>query len=93
MAISIVNGFVCTSSCDVAKAKKGEDPHPNLHTLDGADGKPGNRNPGSGSLDGPAVLFRGSLTDPAQAVTGVDATGRADPANLWKQRFSIDVLA
>jgi hypothetical protein len=28
MTISVVNGFVCTSSCDVAKAKKGQDPHP-----------------------------------------------------------------
>jgi hypothetical protein len=34
MAISFVNGFMCTSSCDVAKAQKGEDPHPNLPTLD-----------------------------------------------------------
>jgi hypothetical protein len=26
--ISFVNGFLCTSSCDVSKAKRGVDPHP-----------------------------------------------------------------
>jgi hypothetical protein len=26
--ISVVNGFLCTCSCDVAKAKRGVDPHP-----------------------------------------------------------------
>jgi hypothetical protein len=92
MAISFVNGFMCTSSCDVAKAQKGEDPHPNLHTLDEADGKQG-RDGKAGGLDGPAVVFGGSLADPAQAVTGAAATGRAAPANLWKQGFSVDVLA
>src|ERR1044072_6202704 len=28
MAISFVNGYLCTSCCDVAKAKRGENPHP-----------------------------------------------------------------
>ena len=87
MAISFVNGFMCTSSCDVAKAKKGEDPHPNLHTLNEADEKRG------GSLDGPAVVFGGSLAERSQAVSGVDAAGRAEPASLWTQGFSVDVLA
>ena len=92
MAISFVNGFMCTSSCDVAKAKKGEDPHPNLHSPNDADGKQG-RDGKSSALDGPAVVYGGSLTDPAQAVTGAAATDRADRANLWKQGFSVDVLA
>ena len=34
MAVSFVNGFYCESSCDVAKAKKGQDPHPGTHTAD-----------------------------------------------------------
>ena len=33
MAISFVNGFLCTSSCDVSKAKQGVDPHPKLDEL------------------------------------------------------------
>jgi hypothetical protein len=28
MAISFVNGYVCTSCSDVSKAKQGENPHP-----------------------------------------------------------------
>jgi hypothetical protein len=95
MAISVVNGFVCTSSCDVAKAKKGEDPHPNLHAGDLINGQ---REPdgvgGSKRLDGPAVLFGGSLTEltPAQVVTGVAAAGQADPASLRRPGSSVDVL-
>jgi hypothetical protein len=92
MAISFVNGFMCTSSCDVAKAKKGEDPHPNLHTTNDADGKQG-RGGKSSALDGPAVVFGGSLADTAQAMMGAAATDRPDPANLRKQGFSLDVLA
>ncbi len=92
MAVSFVNGFMCTSSCDVAKAKKGEDPHPNLHSPDAADGKQGSAGR-AGGLDGPAVVFGGSLADTARAVTGAAATDRAAPANLWKQGFSVDVLA
>jgi hypothetical protein len=30
MAISVVNGFLCYSSCDVAKAAKGHNPHPQM---------------------------------------------------------------
>ena len=91
MAISVVNGFVCTSSCDVAKAKKGEDPHPNLHLGDSSEDK----QDGKSGLDGPAVLFGGALSglSGSQAVTGVDATGQTDSAKLWKQRFSVDFLA
>jgi hypothetical protein len=93
MATSIVNGYTCFSSCDVAKAKKGEDPHPNLHAGDPSDEKQDGK-VGSG-LDGPAVLFGGALSGQsgAQAVTGVDATAQADPASLWKKKFSVDVLA
>ena len=42
MAISFVNGYVCTSSCDVAKANAnhGKDPHPasNAGTAEAQDG-------------------------------------------------------
>ena len=30
MTISIVNGYTCETSCDVAKAKAGQDPHPRI---------------------------------------------------------------
>jgi hypothetical protein len=28
MTLSVANGYFCANSCDAAKAKKGEDPHP-----------------------------------------------------------------
>jgi hypothetical protein len=28
MAIAVANGYFCANSCDAAKAKKGQDPHP-----------------------------------------------------------------
>ncbi len=94
MAISIVNGFFCSSPCDVSKAKKGQNPHPSTD--------PGNVNteaqnapPGSGRSDQPAVLFGGALSGPS-APTGlkaVDGAQPADPATLWRQAFAVDVLA
>jgi hypothetical protein len=58
MAISVVNGYVCTSSCDVAKARKGEDPHPRtgVDQADAAKDK-------ASRADDPAVLFGGTLAD------------------------------
>jgi len=94
MATSIVNGYTCFSSCDVAKAKKGEDPHPNLHAGDPSEDKQDGKI-GTSGLDGPAVLFGGALSglSGSQAVTGVDPIGQSDPAKLSKQKFSVDFLA
>jgi hypothetical protein len=55
MAISIVNGFFCANSCDVSKAKKGENPHPSTDPA-AADGTSG-----GGPEEAPAVRFGGSL--------------------------------
>jgi len=74
MSISVVNGYLCTSCDDVAKAKKGENPHPPPGG-DGTDGKGGvNGTPAKSPFDGPAVTFGGSLgtllanaVDPAAA--------------------------
>jgi hypothetical protein len=87
MAVSIVNGYVCASSCDVAKAKKGEDPHPAIHAANGE--------PQGGTVDrGPAVLFGGSLSDVrgAEGVKPPDATATPDPAN-WNRKPGVDRLA
>ena len=84
MAVSVVNGYVCTSSCDVAKARKGEDPHP-------ANGVP----QGGASDRGPAVVFGGSLRD-ARGVKGVkppEATETSDPANWRNRKLGVDRLA
>ena len=58
MTVSVVNGFVCYSSCDVSKAKKGKDPHPST----GAGNVDQDSEPSSpGRADQPAVVFGGSL--------------------------------
>ena len=71
--ISVVNGFLCTCSCDVSKAKRGVDPHPKT---DGAQNpaKPETKN-GVVADDKGAVTFGGSLTAPtATSATVVTAT-------------------
>jgi hypothetical protein len=93
MTVSVVNGFVCYSSCDVSKAKQGKDPHPST----GA----GNLNqdsqsssPGAGRAGQPAVVFGGSLsTSIADSVTAVSGTEPANPAELSRSKFLVDVLA
>jgi hypothetical protein len=88
MAVSVVNGYVCTSSCDVAKAKQGKDPHPALNAAKGE--------PKDGAVDrGPAVLFGGSLSDlrGANGVKPPDAAAPADPANGRNRKLGVDRLA
>ena len=88
MAVSIVNGYVCTSSCDVAKAKKGEDPHPALHAA--------GDEPQDAAVDrGPAVRFGGALSNTRQAdgVKPADASGTSDPANWSNRKLGFDRLA
>jgi len=83
MSMSIVNGYVCTSSCDVAKAKKGQDPHPNEGSQD-----PGKTGQQAGDRDH-AVVFGGSLADPTTNPNAIkpvtDAEASASPAGSAKQ--------
>jgi hypothetical protein len=84
MAVSVVNGYVCTSSCDVAKAKKGEDPHLAIHATNGE--------PQGGAVGrGPAVLFGGSLRDlrGAEGIKPPEATKTSDPS----RKLGVDRLA
>jgi hypothetical protein len=90
MAISIVNGYFCASCCDVAKAKKGESPHPSTDpgNIDDKDRK-------ALRTDDPAVLFGGALSASlsADAVKSVDGTQPADPASARRTGQAVDVLA
>jgi hypothetical protein len=89
MAVSIVNGYFCASSCDVSKAKKGEDPHPSTDpgNVDGKDRA-------SPRADEPAVQFGGALsvfgTDAVAAAVG---TAPTDRAVAQRPGQSVDVLA
>jgi hypothetical protein len=60
MAMAVVNGYFCANSCDAAKAKKGQDPHPSNDpgSVDGSNNSP--------RADNPAVVFGGSLSNTLQ---------------------------
>ena len=74
MGVSVVNGYLCLCSCDVAKAKKGEDPHPALHAdAAGKDAQMTRR-------DDPAVVFGGALA----ASRDVDRVNSASPDSRRK---------
>jgi hypothetical protein len=95
MAVSVVNGYFCANSCDAAKAKKGEDPHPSTDP-GSVDGKARS----SARADDPAVVFGGALSSvlQAQAIQGhaVAATGSAqpdDPAAVRRTGLAVDILA
>jgi hypothetical protein len=94
MSISIVNGFVCTSSCDVAKAKKGEDPHPLTGAAKIAAEKGESANDPTKvdplSTHDPAVVFGGALAN-LHAVPPVDARALANPANPRSVGAAVDL--
>ena len=99
MAVSVVNGFVCYSSCDVSKAKQGKDPHPATGPdevdQEGAPSSLGpSLGPSLGRADQPAVVLGGSLsTSAADRVTAVAGTEPANPTELSRSKFLVDVLA
>jgi hypothetical protein len=59
MAVSVINGYVCYSGCDAAKARTGQDPHPKADTSQ----QSGATTPTAGGVQNPAVVFSGSLAD------------------------------
>ena len=81
--ISFVNGFLCTCSCDVSKAKRGVDPHPSTDAVQDP-AKPQTKN-GVVTDDKGAVTFGGSLAAPtatsATVVTAASATQASGQAN------------
>ena len=92
MSVSVVNGFVCYSSCDVSKAKQGKDPHPST-SADNAN--QGDEPSSPGRVDQPAVVFGGSLlrTSAADRVRAVESAQAANAAARSRSKFAVDVLA
>lgn len=93
MTISVVNGYVCYSSCDASKAKKGQDPHPSTGLAKDVDKESA---PSSlGRTDKPAVVFGGALrrTPGADRIVPVDGVAQADePTPSSRAGFSVDLL-
>lgn len=92
--ISFVNGFLCTSSCDVSKAKRGIDPHPKTGSSPDAE-KPNASKDGIARLDGDAVVLGGSLSPKAEpaAVQPVSTIQSAAPAGIPGPGQTVDLLA
>ena len=78
--ITVVNGYVCTSSCEVAAAKQGKDPSAPPGQLPGVDDKKK-----SGFAGQPAAILDGALKDAAAAAA-------ADPGAPQQQPL-LNVLA
>ena len=91
MTVSVVNGYACYSSCDVSKAKKGEDPHPSTGS-----GKVDEESAASrlGRADQPAVVFGGSLSrSAADSVKAIESAQPTNPTGLSRSKLLVDVLA
>ena len=94
MSISFVNGYLCTSCADVAKAKRGIDPHPSpikeAQDAAKADKAAGLDKPSR--INDPSVAFGGSLTGRA-AVNPASAAGESAPASSQTTGGIVDFLA
>ncbi len=87
MSVSIVNGYVCYSGCDAAKARTGQDPHPKTDTS-----QPGATTPTAGGVQNPAVTFGGSLAD-RNAVTPANNSQQSGAANRNPAPNTVDLYA
>jgi hypothetical protein len=101
MTVSVVNGFLCFSSCDVAKAEKGQNPHPKTDPSGqviktDAAGQPVSKK----RTDGPAVIYGGSLGSlgngvQAGATQGGTATSAAaaSASSASSQSYTFETVA
>ena len=89
--VSFVNGFLCTCSCDVAKAKRGVDPHQQTDGAQSPTKSDATKN-GVVAPDKPAVVFGGSLSA-ANASTDVAPTNAVQLTAASVQTQSVNILA
>ena len=87
MSVSIVNGYMCYSGCDAAKARTGQDPHPKSDT-----GQSGGTSPTAGGVQNPAVTFGGSLAN-RNAVTPAASSQQSATTNANPSSNSVDLYA
>jgi hypothetical protein len=97
MAISFVNGFLCTSSCDVSKAKQGVDPHPKLDEIQKSAKPDATKDvtaTGKDTTDAGAVILGGSLSATSAAVTVSPAAAAQSPvaARIQAQGQIVNLL-
>ena len=95
MAISFVNGFLCTSSCDVSKAKQGVDPHPKLDELQNSAKPDATKNEvasGKDATDAGPVILGGSLSATAAAAAVSPAAAAPAAARIQAQGQIVNLL-
>ena len=85
--ISVVNGYICTSSCDAEKAKQGKDPNAPPGTPPGVDSK----DKAAGLASQPATVLGGILKDLATA-NAVTAASAAAPTNTDYPSLRVNLL-
>jgi hypothetical protein len=88
MAISVINGFLCFSTCDVAKAMIGNNPHPRADATTKAAEK------NASQIDEPSVVLGGTLK--MQGSNGIAPNGAGqstNPITLSNQNSATDILA
>jgi hypothetical protein len=83
--ISVVNGYVCTSSCEAASARQGKDPQAPPGTPPGISSKTDKSSSFAGQ---PATILDGALKD---LVTAEAITAPSNPAS--SNRPSVNLLA
>jgi hypothetical protein len=86
MMVSVVNGYVCFSSCDEAKAKRGTDPNAKPGT------PPDVSDPSKKSAfaEQPSVILDGTLKSLAN---GARPAGMPDMASDTNRQLSLNILA
>src|SRR5262245_46823918 len=97
MAISFVNGFLCASSCDVAKARQGVDPHPKTDELQKSaktDTPADAQATGKDTTDSGAGILDGSFraASAAAAVSPATAAQSASAASTQAQGQIVNLL-
>ena len=83
MSVTVVNGYLCTTCSEAAKARSGQNPHAP---------SPTNANAQSDSTQTPAVTFSGALTG-QNAVAPAGAAPPAGSANGSPPSAGINILA
>ena len=84
--VSVVNGYVCFSSCDEAKAKQGNDPN----VAPGMPPEASDPKEKSAFAGQPTVILDGMLKDVAN---GTGSPGASNIAGDTNQQPSLNILA
>jgi hypothetical protein len=75
MSVSVVNGFLCFSGCDAAKARKGEDPRERANLAEPAAVKERDKSPAAEFARASAETITANVVDPAHDSRATDSPG------------------